>query len=625
MRTLALGIPALLLLALVWQAPATLAQATVPVAMAEGMEFKDGDRYWIPMNSETNSLALFSESVQVVTFYNKTSAEMTLNKVELTRAEGVMDEEFTLLKNEIKRSPLEFTETKLEASKGAYALKVRFYPVESGERNATLTFTYDTDKTFTLKLAGRGRDNAKFFSHGATRLHKLFGGVKTDELLSTAVGDAEGNIYFSGQATQIVDRFSTDIIYGRINADGSLAWAKLWNGGFKDHSPDSGQNAETGGTANSLALDGEGGLYLCGATSPDKANSVLSALVMKIDAKTGEPLWEKLWRPEWAKSALGRHHAEAYGLTVRGGRVFVTGFSFGEVLLLGFNAADGNLVFQRSIDITPGSNDRGYGIAAGADGSVVIGGLAADRAFLLKATGCDGDAPKIAWARRLDLGRGSNVNCVDLDAEGNIYASLDRRGATTFFSAAKFSPDGNLAWGKTYTGTAGDRNNTHLVRVVGDTVLVGGRLGASGVYDTAGGDGLLLGLNTADGAEKWSAFYYTGTGPDENGEHRIKGAFVTGKTLTVVGQGYTGSRNGQRYWGYWYNGVTKLEDYNPTVEAIELAEDGAKDVAKGGLQEAKEARKITDLATMLQWIDANTKTGEPSDGDISVWQIELKE
>src|SRR5690606_6730407 len=212
MRTLALGIPALLLLALVWQAPATLAQATVPVAMAEGMEFKDGDRYWIPMNSETNSLALFSESVQVVTFYNKTSAEMTLNKVELTRAEGVMDEEFTLLKNEIKRSPLEFTETKLEASKGAYALKVRFYPVESGERNATLTFTYDTDKTFTLKLAGRGRDNAKFFSGGATKLHKLFGASKTDEMLSTAVGDAEGNIYFSGEATQIADRFSTDII-----------------------------------------------------------------------------------------------------------------------------------------------------------------------------------------------------------------------------------------------------------------------------------------------------------------------------------------------------------------------------------------------------------------------------
>ena len=595
-----------------------------PTVMAEGIEFKNGDRYWIPMNTERNSLPLFSESVQIISIYNKTSAEMTLNKIELTRAEGVMDEEFSLLAEKGKREALDFKETKLEASKGTFGFRVRFFPVESGERNATLTITYNTDKTFTLKLASRGRESAKFFSGGATKLHKLFGASKTDEMLSTAVGDAEGNIYFSGQATQIADKFSTDIIYGKINADGTLAWAKLWNGPFLDKSPDSGQNAETGGTANSLALDEQGNLYLCGDNSDDKSNSICSALIMKVDGKTGEPIWEKLWRNEWAKSPLGKHHSEAYGLCVRGSRVFVTGFSYGDILFLALNAADGVTAFQRSIDLTAGSNDRGYAIAAGADGSVVIGGLASDRACLLKFTGCDGDSPKLGWARRVDMGRGSNINCIDLDKDGNIYASLDRRGATTFFSAAKFGADGKLAWGKTYAGTAGDRNNTHVVRVMGDQVLVGGRLGASSVYDTAGGDGLLLGLSAADGSEKWSAFYYTGTGPDENGEHRIKGAFITGKTLTVVGQGYTGSRNGERFWGYWYNGVSKLEDYAPGVEELALDAAIAKDIAKGGSKDAKESRQILDLKDKLEWRDAKGKTGEPSDGDISVWQIELK-
>lgn len=625
MRWFGLATAVLLVLGSAWQSTLIVGQGSgVLVAMAEGLEFKDGDRYWVPMNSETSSLALFSESVQVITLYNKTGAEITLDKVELELGQGVEPEEFTLLKNQIKREPLEFSQTKLEAGKGAYALKVRLYPVESGERNATLKYTYNTDKTFSLKLATRGRDKAKFFSHGKTTLHKLFGGVKTDEMLSTAVGDAQGNIYFSGQATQIADRFSTDIFYGRVNADGSLAWAKLWHGPFMDRSPDSGQNAETGGTSNSLALDGEGNLYFCGSTSGDKSNSLFSALVVKVDGKTGEPIWEKLWRPEWAKSELARHNADAYAVCVRGGRVFVTGSAIGnaEVLFLALNAADGSLAFQRTFDITGGYNDRGYAIAAGADGSVVIGGLASDRAFLAKLAGCDGASPSLAWIKRVDLDRASGINCVDIDAAGNIYASLDRRGATTFLSAAKFLPDGSLAWAKTYSGTAGDGNNTHLVRVMGDTLLVGGRHVASGIYD---GDGLLMALDTDNGGMKWSAFYHTGTGPDEAVQHRIKGAFVTGTTLTIIGQSYTGSRNGVRYWGYWYNGINELEDYAPAVDAMTVSEGAFKDVPKGELREAKEARQVINPMDKVQWVDANTKTGEPSDADVSVWQIKLKD
>ncbi|MBE7492166.1 MAG: hypothetical protein HS108_10475 [Planctomycetes bacterium] len=605
----------------------TAAQETSgPIMMAEGIEFKNGDRYWIPMNTENNSLALFSESVQTLTIYNKTGAEITLNKIELALGEGMVDEEFTLLNEKGKREPLAFKETRLEAGKGAYAFRVRLFPVESGVRTATLTVTYNGDKTFTLKLAGRGRENTKFFSHGTTTLQKLFGAVKTDEIVSTAVGDSAGNIYFSGQATQIVDRFSTDIIYGRVNADGTLAWARLWNGGFMDRSPDSGQNAETGGTANSLALDAEGNLYLAGSTSGDKSNSLFSALVLKVDGKTGETIWEKLWRPEWAKSELARHNADAYALCVRDGRVFVTGSTIGnaEVLFLALNAADGATILQRTLDITPGSNDRGYAIAAHTDGSVVIGGLASDRAFLLKLAGCNGDTPAVAWCKRVDLGRASGINCVDLDADGSIYASLDRRGATTFFSAAKFLPNGALAWAKTYAGTAGDGNNTHLVRVVGDTVLVGGRHVASGIYD---GDGLLVALDTDSGGMKWSAFYHTGTGPDEAVQHRIKGAFITGKTLTVVGQSYTGSRNGERYFGYWYNGINELEDYAPAVDETPLDTTAFKPVAKGeskDAKDAKDARQIHDLKDKLEWRDARSKTGEPSDGDIAVWQIALK-
>jgi len=606
------------------EAPALAQAADGPTVMAEGKEMASGSTYIIPMHSETSSLALFTESVQVVSLYNKTGKDMSISKIEIKVGEGMVTEEFTLLKNQIKREPLtEVTETVKDG--GNWAFKVRFYPVESGVRTGKVSVTYNGDKTYELNLQGRARSEAKFFSHGATTLHKLLGAAATDEILSGAVGGPEGSMYFTGQATQIADKYSTDIFWAKVNADGTLAWAKLWNGAFMDRSPDSGQNAQTGGTCNSLATDSEGNLYLCGATSPDRYNSNFAALVIKIDAKTGDPAWEKTWRPEWPTSLVAKHDAQAYALTVSGDNVLVTGHcGIGEVMLLNLNAADGAVKSQFSFDPTPGSNDRGYAIVAHADGSASIGGLASDRAFVARIKDATGTAPKMGWSKRVDMGRGSNINCLDTDKEGNLYASCDRRGATTFFSAIRINNDGSLAWGKTYKGTNGDRNNTHLVKVIDDTVYVGGRLAGDSIYDTSSGDGLLLGLSLADGAEKWSAYYYTGTGPDEVGEHRIKGVALNGKTLTIVGQSYTGSMNGQRYSGYWYNGITGMEDYKPGLEDFGMAEDAVKAIAKGEVKPVAETRKIIDLKEKLEWVDALTKTGQPGDGDVSVWQITLK-
>ncbi|MBK9973994.1 MAG: PQQ-binding-like beta-propeller repeat protein [Planctomycetes bacterium] len=402
------------------------------------------------------------------------------------------------------------------------------------------------------------------------------------------------------------------------------AGARLWNAGFRDLSPDSGQNAETGGTAGSVAIDDEGFIYVAGLTSDSKSNSNFAALILKLNPADGTTVWEKLWRPDWPKNLLALHSAEAYALDVRGGRVFITGVNAGnaEVLLLALNAKDGAVAWQTSLDITPGTTDRGYAIKAGADGSLVVAGLAADRAFLAKISGGNSDTPKLAWAKRVDLGRGSSLNAIDLDEQGNIYAACDRRGATTFLSALKITGDGNLAWGKTYKGTAGDRNNTHVVKLHGDKVLIGGRLGAQG-FDTSGGDALVLALGADNGAEIWSAFYYTGTGPDEACEHRVKALLPVGNDLVVVSQSYSGSRNGERFWGYWYNGPTELEDFAPALEAIVLSVDSLKPIAKGATAAAPETRVVVDIKDKLMWQDARGKKSQPSDGDISVQRLTL--
>ena len=77
--------------------------------------------------------------------------------------------------------------------------------------------------------------------------------------------------------------------------------------------------------------------------------------------------------------------------------------------------------------------------------------------------------------------------------------------------------------------------------VLGSILPVGGRLGASSVYASDRGDGLVLGPATADGAEKWSAFYGTGTGPDEPSVHHIQRKVKTLAGLSTSRTSWSGA------------------------------------------------------------------------------------
>lgn len=478
-------------------------------------------------------------------------------------------------------------------------------------------------------MSGKGRDKAMFHSETTTTAHKLFGGQETDEMVTGMVADKQGRIFFAGQATGIKDRFAYDIFYGCINTDNTLAWAKLWNGPFRDYSRDPGQNDETGGSANAISIDDQGFIYLAGAVSPSKQNNNYAALVIKIDPNSGQPVWEKMWRPDWPGAVLAKHSAEAYALDVKDGHVYVTGTtgaaeqnSDALVFLLSLSESDGSIEFQHYVDPTPQSNDRGYAIKADGNGNVYVGGIAAKYGLLVKFKQADTKAPKVAWARALNIGWGSNVNCLDVDAQNNVYLSCDRRGATTYFSVLKMSTDGKLLWGKTYDGGSNKNNNCNMVKVIGDSLYAGGRTGQSW-YDAQMGDGKLIKLSTADGSEKWSAFYFNGKGPNEICEHRVKGIAVIGNDICVIGQAYTGTLNGVRYWGYWYNGVNKLSDYKPQdIKDLAMPENAAKDMPKGMVKDASRQRKLEDLKAILPWQDASAKhDGKAPDSDLIFWRM----
>lgn len=599
--------------------------------MSSGKVIKPGATFYIPMNSRSSKVALFSESRPRFSVYNKTGAALEIEGVKLEPCEEAAAEEFTLQTTDLKPKTLVFKKTTVQPKK-SYDFIARYYPVQSKRLTARITVTYGGGKTASWTVSGAGRSKAIFTDKFKTGMHKVLGGAKTDEMITGMVADKDGNCFVAGQVTGLADRFAYDIFYARINADGSLAWAKLWHGPYRDYSRDPGQNAETGGSSNAIDIDEEGFVYLTGAVSPAKTNNNYASLVMKIDPKTGEPVWEKLWRPEWPERILDKHGCEAYALDYNKGHVYVVGTtgdakdvgSNALVLLMSLSAKDGSVEFQRCIDPTPRTNDRAYCVRADGKGNVYVGGLLAGKyGMLARFKDVHGAAPKVAWVKKVNCGWGSNLNYLDVDRDGNVYCSLDRRGGSTYFSFIKMDPDGKLVWGKTYGGGKGKNNNTSFVKVVGEHLYVGGRYGA-GWYDGQMGDGKLLKVDCKEGKEIWSAFYFNGKGPDELCEHRVKAIAVRGKKLYVLGQVYSGSLNGVRFWGYWYNGVAKLSSYKPSISPVKVP-DVAVELAKGAVKDAKEARKIEDMAKLVPWRDAPEKTdAHPPDGELMYWQLEEK-
>ena len=590
----------------------------------------DGGTWNIPMNSVGSKVALFSEQREPFSLRNDGGSALRVSSIEVEPAGGVMAEEFSLQNTELVPGPLDFSPTEVAAG-GSFDFYVRFYPVQSGERTATVTVTCGGGERTSFQVTGRGRDDARFTGAFSTAATRLFGGRETDEMVTGMAADAQGNVYFAGQVTGVEDKFAYDLFYGKISADGALAWAKLWNGPFRDYSRDPGQNDETGGAAGAIDVDEQGYVYLTGSVSPSRYNNNFAALVLKADPATGEIVWEKLWRPDWPSSLLAKHSAEAYALDVAGDRVYVVGTtgaaeesSDALAFVLGLSAGDGTLQFQRYFDPTPKSNDRAYAVRADGRGNLYVGGLAAKVSLLAKLTGAESGAPEVAWVKTLETGWGSNLGCLDLDEAGNVYASVDRRGATTAFSFLKLDPDGNLLWGRTYTGGNNKNNNCSFVYVDGGDLYVGGRTGQSW-YDAQMGDGKLLKVRAEDGSPVWSVFYYTGKGPDELAEHRVRGIAVRGGRIYSVGQVYTGNKNGVRYWGYWYEGVSGLEPYTPDVEDLGLGPGSGKPMPDGAVRDASGARKLLDLGGRLEWQEAAGKTdGDPPDGELIYWRLEAK-
>ncbi len=596
--------------------------------VASGKPVPDGSTYHQPMNKSASSVALFSEQRDLFTIRNTGAAPVVIHGISLTEGEGVVDEEFTLQDTALKPAPLTLADHQL-APDATFDFYVRFYPVHSGQRTATVTIAHGDGAEYSFALSGSGRTDATFLAAADTTWQRIYGGAETDEQATGMAADGQGNVYMVGQVAEVADSFAYDLLLAKADASGNLLWSRLWHGPYRDYSRDTGQNDQTGGSADAIAVDAAGNLYLAGAVSRSSGNNDYAAFVLKV-ASDGRIAWERQWRPAWPSSLLAKHGAQAYALAVRDGRVYVTGSTGAgrsgaesHIFVLALAADSGELAWQRALDPSPGSNDRGYAIAVGTE-QLYLGGSANNRAFLARLDGLDD--PQVAWIERVDAGMGSSINALDLDSAGDLHAAVDVRGMNCTFSLLKVAPDGSLRWGRTYAGgRANQNNNTHLVRTVGEDVIVGGRI-AMAWMDMQMGDGFLMRLGP-DGELRWSAYYYTGKGPDEIQETRVKGVAVDGDTLLCFGQLYTGNNNGTRYHGYWYGGTGELEPYAPGVSPIALEDAQFFAIEGGAVIDAAEAspeREWIEAPQALTWQDpVNKLDGEAPDEDWFLMRLDF--
>lgn len=493
-------------------------------------------------------------------------------------------------------------------------------PGSSSGTVAPAPSTEDPSKPLTVQNSG-------LFTRGQQEFFKIIGTPSTDEMLATIAAGQDGTIFFAGHHTQVLDRFSNDLFVGAMGSDGSLKWMKSFNGEHHQQFKDSGQNAEAGGNQHAMVVGPDGFIYLTAQASPAVQNNLFYTMVTKLDPKTGEAVWSKLWNPA-PDLATAKTNAQSYGLDVDNNKVYITGStgsntdqSEAHVMLLAMNTQDGSVAYQKSFDVHKGVNDRGYAIKLDGKGGAYLGGSGNSRAMLLHLKDMATN-PSITWAKEPSLGLGGNINALDVDGDGNAYLSLDRRGATTYFSAAKVDTSGEVTWAKTYEGTNGDRNNTHSVRVIGDYVYVGGRT-AQPNFDTQAGDGLLVRLKKNDGAFDWATFHFSGTAPDVLAEHRIKNVLLLGNDLYVGGQVYTGNNNGVTYEGRWINGREKLTDYDQLMMG-RLTPSALMDLPNSKLQDSNAVGEwVNAPRTMLLQNGMDKKNGNPPDGDVFISKIKL--
>ncbi|MCS3796887.1 SBBP repeat-containing protein [Niastella sp. OAS944] len=373
-----------------------------------------------------------------------------------------------------------------------------------------------------------------------------------DGARSLAIDNA-GNVYVTGSAS--VTDANDDYLTIKYNAAGVKQWEARYNGA-----------ANLDDDAFSIAVDGNGNVYITGRSQNETANDLVT---IKYDA-AGVMQW------------VATHNGFGHSIAVDGaGNVYVTGETVGfgpgnDYITIKYNT-NGIQQWLATYD-GPGNNDAAEDLAIDAAGNVYVTGRSPagidideeDRDYVTIKYDNNGNE---LWVRRYDGPVAGNFSdearAITVDASGNIYVTGSSAGNNAEdgqdIATIKYDTNGNELWVSRFNGPVNSFDVPFDIAVdASQNVYV---TGTSAAEPYENGDYITLKYD-ATGTELWVARYNgTGNGDDVATSLALDVAgnvYVTGRSLET-GTAYDlttikYNSTGVQQWIVKYNGPASGND-----------------------------------------------------------------
>jgi len=344
-----------------------------------------------------------------------------------------------------------------------------------------------------------------------------------DDFKDMAV-DGAGNMYLTGTLGVSPTGPETDLATVKISPDGSLLWARIYDG------PAAGQDVAT-----AIAVDGVGGVYVVGRGVPTGFNA--DYVTIRYDTEDGTELWARFYDgPAHSVDQANAVVADASGVYVTG-VVEGEGRDFGTIKY----GIDGTLLWSaihNGLGSPPFANDWAVAAALDPAGDVVITGNSAafngvDDFATIKYDGATGT--QLWLARYAGTGLRDLPVQVVVDGTGNVFVTGQTYQPVEMFATIRYDgATGAEQWVTLDNPGVHDQVNAITLDAEG-RVFITGSSDPDGDESNGNDNVYVASYDVLDGSPVWNAYHGTnGNGEWDGGidlvSDGIGNLYVTGRT-----------------------------------------------------------------------------------------------